>query len=213
VVGNIDEIRFDQREGQNHRVSPPHLYTVLGTEALFDINVLVKMRGDASAVSGQLRKAVASIDPTIPVEQAGALADFLAEPFSRERLIAAVVIAFGLLAMAITATGIYAVVAYGAARRTREMGIRLALGARKFDILALGMRRALLLSGAGAAIGVASAIGTTRWLGHYLFEVSPVQPAALAGAIIVMLGAALIASGIPAYRATRVDPMTSLRRD
>ena len=118
---------------------------------------------------------------------------------------------FGSLAGLLAMVGVYGVVAYSAAQRTREIGIRMALGALPGDVRRLVLREGALLAAGGAAIGLAGALGLTRVLRSLLFETTPTDPATLTLAVVVVLGVALAATLIPAHRAARIDPITTLR--
>ena len=120
---------------------------------------------------------------------------------------------FAALALALTAVGLYGVVAYGVAQRTREFGIRLALGARPREVLHLVLRNAMRMAGAGVAAGIVGAVFATRLLGSALYDVHPLDPLTFAAVVGTLLAVALVASFVPARRATRVDPMQALRTE
>jgi len=119
--------------------------------------------------------------------------------------------AFAIVALLLAAVGIYGVIAYSVTQRTQELGIRRALGAQQTDILWLVIARGLRLALAGIAIGIAGSLALTRLMKDLLFQVSPTDPATFCGIAILFVTVALAASLIPAWRATRVDPMASLR--
>jgi ABC-type antimicrobial peptide transport system permease subunit len=157
------------------------------------------------------RAAFLAADPTQPVFQVQPLESYLASSLAQRRFTLALLAAFGGLALALAAVGIYGVVSCGVTARTREMGIRMALGARRGDVIAMVLRQAAVLAGAGLAVGGAASLAFTRFLSTLLFEVRTTDVATL-GAIAVLLGAvALGASFLPARRAASVDPTTALR--
>jgi ABC-type antimicrobial peptide transport system permease subunit len=121
--------------------------------------------------------------------------------------------AFGLLALAVAAIGLYSVVAYNVAQRTREMGVRIALGARVRDVVLLVLRDGVALGGSGLAIGAAVSWGAARWIAPLLFKESARDPLVFGAVIVVLLAATVVASWIPALRAARVDPQVALRAD
>ena len=118
---------------------------------------------------------------------------------------------FGAIAGGLAMIGIYGVVAYSAAQRTREIGIRMALGALPRDVTCLVLREGMVLAAVGVAIGLAGALGLTRVLRSLLFETTPADPPALVLAVVSILGIALLATLIPAHRASRIDPAATLR--
>jgi len=120
---------------------------------------------------------------------------------------------FAALALVLAAVGIYGVLSYQMAQRTREMGIRMALGARSADVLALVVREAMSVVLVGLAMGIAGGLVLSRFLASELFGVTPDDPVTFAGVTIVLAGVALAASYLPAHRATRVDPMVALRHE
>jgi ABC-type antimicrobial peptide transport system permease subunit len=124
-----------------------------------------------------------------------------------------VVGAFALVALALAGIGIYGVLAYAVSQHTREIGVRMALGASRASVLWSVLRRALTLMAIGAAIGAAGALALARLMTGLLYEVRPTDAATFAGSAIVLAALAVIASLVPAWRATRVDPLTALRAD
>src|SRR5262249_36514577 len=130
---------------------------------------------------------------------------------SRERLVATLSTFFGLFALLLAALGLYGVMAYTVARRTREIGLRVALGARAGDVVWLVMRETLLLAFIGVVIGLPAALAATRLTEGLLFGLSPTDPWTIAVATVVMIAVATLAGYLPARRAARVDPMVALR--
>jgi ABC-type antimicrobial peptide transport system permease subunit len=135
--------------------------------------------------------------------------DTVAQPRFRTTLIGV----FAAAALLLAAVGIYGVLSYGVARRTREVGIRIALGADRGSVLGLVFRQGLALTGAGLAIGLAGALLLTRYLSSLLFDVGRFDPATYAAVALTLLAAAALACGIPARRAMRVDPVVALRHE
>jgi putative ABC transport system permease protein len=158
-------------------------------------------------------KAVSSVDPTLPVARFEAMKSFIANSFtvSESRFLSALLGAFTALALSLAVIGIYGILAYLVAGRTREIGVRMALGARKTDVLHIVLREGFRLTLIGLAIGIAGAVAVTRLLASLLFNVKPTDPATIAVVSVVVVTAALLACYIPARRAMRVDPMVALR--
>lgn len=179
--------------------------------AIFGLD-LVARGPDAAALAGAMRDRVRALDADVPVT-AGTLARRIAGSAADRRFTALVLGGFALLALLVAAVGIYGMVAYAAARRTREMGIRLALGARPRQVRREVQAEALAAVAAGAAVGLAGAFGLARTLRSLLFEVGPGDPVALLGGLALLGAAAWLASWLPARRGARLDPARTLRED
>jgi putative ABC transport system permease protein len=122
-------------------------------------------------------------------------------------------VAFGLLALVLAAVGLYSVIAYNVAQRTHEMGVRIALGAQAGDVARLVVGEGVRVGGLGVGIGVLLALWATKWVKPLLYDVSPTEPAIYVTVAAVLLSVAVLASWVPARRATRVDPNVALRSD
>jgi putative ABC transport system permease protein len=151
------------------------------------------------------------LDPALPVYEVKGMDDWLHASVTQRRITMLLLAAFGALALALAAVGTYGVIAYSVNQRTKEIGIRLALGATRGDVRRMVLTDGLRLAGVGVLIGVALAAAATRLLSTLLFEVPRLDPVTFGFTIVVLIGAAAVASYIPARRATRVDPMTALR--
>jgi ABC-type antimicrobial peptide transport system permease subunit len=156
---------------------------------------------------------MAQLDRSIPVTDAGTMTDVVATELWRERLTARLTGIFAAVALALAAIGVYAVVAYSVGRRTREFGVRVALGATPGSVVWLALGEALRPVGAGAIFGLALAFASSRFIQAFLFDVSAVDPLALAGAVVVLVLVAAGAAWLPARRVSRLDPASALRRD
>ncbi|HEV2224533.1 MAG TPA: ABC transporter permease [Candidatus Acidoferrales bacterium] len=164
-----------------------------------------------AAASAELRSAVAALDKTLPVFETKTMQDYVGFSVWQQKIASSLIGAFGLLAVFLAALGLYGVLAHSVSQRTHEIGIRMALGAQKGDILWMVIREGLLLAGAGVIIGMGGALALTRFLRALLFEITPTDPAALTGVALLLALVALLACYIPARRAMRVDPMVALR--
>jgi putative ABC transport system permease protein len=173
--------------------------------------LLLRSSGDSGSLTSSIRKLVASVDPDLPVTRIETLDDVINKLYASERISTFVVVLFSAAALFLSAVGLYAVLAYAVGQRTREIGIRIAVGARSTNILQLVIRRGLKLAGIGLLIGVVAALALSRLMGSLLYGVSPNDPLSLIIAILVLGLAALLACLLPALRATRIDPITALR--
>jgi predicted permease len=159
----------------------------------------------------QITETVATLDPELPLIRAGRLSDKLSVALARERLLATLLGAFAVLAAALSAAGLYAVVSYRMQSRTREWGIRLAIGARPESVLWLAQRQSTLLAAVGLGVGLAAAAFASRFLTTLLYGVKPLDPMAFGAAAVALGVVVCIAAYVPARRATRIDPTVALR--
>ncbi len=167
--------------------------------------------GDASILTGPVRAVFRDLDPDMPVFDVRTFADQIAQRLAPRRVATRLIALFGALALLLSAVGLYGLTAYSVARRTREVGVRVALGARPGEVLRLFLGEGVRLSAAGVAIGLPLALVLTRFLSSMLYGVGAADLATFATAAAVLGGAALLASAIPARRATRIDAMRALR--
>ncbi|HEX4770017.1 MAG TPA: ABC transporter permease [Bryobacteraceae bacterium] len=158
-----------------------------------------------------IRRRVHDIDPNTPIFDMITLEKAVEDSLVTERLIASLSTSFGFLATALAAVGLYGVMAFTVARRTREIGIRMAIGAEKRDVLWMILREVLLLLGIGMAIALPSALVLTKYVQSQLYGIQPVDPASIIAAVVVISAVALLAGYVPARRAARIDPMRALR--
>jgi ABC-type antimicrobial peptide transport system permease subunit len=171
----------------------------------------VRGAGDANALIAAVRREVNSLDPNLPVFNVKTFADQIDESVSRERLVALLSSFFGLFALLLASLGLYGVMAYAVARRTREIGIRLALGASAGNVLWLVLRETMLVLIVGIAIGLPAALGAAQLIEGLLFGLTPADPLTIILATLVMIVISAVAGYLPARRASRVDPMVALR--
>lgn len=172
---------------------------------------VARTAGDPRSVAAAMRAVVRGIDKDQPVQRVAMMQDLIVESTAEPRFQARLLGAFSILAVILAAVGIYGVLAYSVTQRTHEIGIRMALGAARRDVLSLVLRRTLVLAGAGIVLGTAGALAATRVLARFLYEITPTDPATFAAVAAVLTCVALMASLIPARRATNVDPMVALR--
>lgn len=164
-------------------------------------------------LAAALRAEIGAIDAQLPVDNVATLDELLAQDETVRRAVAVMSALFAVSALLLAALGVYGVMNFAVAQRTRELGIRMALGARSWDVRVMVLRRGVALIVAGLAVGLAGAAATSRVLQNLLFEIAPTDPLTLAAVVVFLGSAGLLASWLPARRATRVDPMVSLRAD
>jgi predicted permease len=190
----------------------PYYYT-LSRQAYSSpgLALFVRTTGDPERAVTTMRSAANSIDPGVGVFDAMPLTESIGASLFGQKTAAVMLAVLGVVALVLAATGLYSVMAYSVAQRTREIGLRMALGARPADVLALVMRRGLLLTLFGVAIGVVAALAVTRLAASLLVHVSATDPLVFAGATLFLAAVALAANYLPARRATRIDPNEALR--
>lgn len=174
---------------------------------------VVRTAADPLSVAAAVRREIRNVDPNLPVDRVETMENLVASSVAEPRFRSAVLTAFATAALLLVATGILGVLAYAVTRRTREIGVRMALGAQRVDVLRLVVGHAFKMTIAGVALGLAAAVGLTRVLTRYLYEVRPTDPVSLAAASVLLLAVALVAIYVPARRAIRVEPLTALRAE
>lgn len=208
IVGVIKDAQYVDLRSDIRR----HFYLpVKQQEVVTNLTLHVKTETEPSVVAESLRAALKAIDPQLPLYNVKTLATEIDESLVQERLVTWLSAAFGLLATLLTALGLYGVLTFSVARRTREIGIRVALGAQRRDVFKLIMIRGVVLVGLGALVGVGASVAFSRLLESLLFGVTPNNIAMLVLVSVGLVAIALVACWIPARRATRVDPLVALR--
>jgi predicted permease len=176
-----------------------------------EMSILVRTTGAPASYTAAIKKALGEVEPERPVSEIKPMTEVVEGSVGSRRFPALLLTSFAALALVLAAVGIVGVVSYSVAQRTREIGIRMALGARKADVLQLILSGSMTWVLAGIGIGIVGSIGLTRLLGTLLFNVKPGNPLVLAAVSLLLGSVALLASYIPARRAARVDPMVALR--
>ena len=172
---------------------------------------IVRSSGNATALTASVRDAVREVDSNLPIFAVKTQSQQADESLVQERLFATLSSFFGVLALLLACIGLYGVMSYGVARRTNEIGIRMALGATAPRVTRMVMRETMLVVGIGVAIGLGAAVATTRLVAAMLFGLAPTDPLTVLLAVVLMITVAALAGYIPARRAARVDPMIALR--
>jgi putative ABC transport system permease protein len=189
----------------------PEVYISYLQGAQERMRLVVRTAAEPLSLVPALREAVRALDPELPFSQVTTMEQLLAKSVAERRLNLRLLSIFAVVAVALAAVGIYGVMSYTVAQRTREIGIRLALGALPADVLTLVIRQGMILAVMGVVIGLAGAFALTRLMSNLLFGVSATDPATFALIAVLLAGVALLACYLPARRATRVDPLVALR--
>src|SRR5215469_6874699 len=183
------------------------------SRSVYPNSITVQYGGDAASLESMARRTLANINPDLTIVSFKSLDYQVADNFNGERLISRLTGLFGVLALVLASVGLYGITAYSVARRTNEIGVRMALGANRKDVVAMVMRRALLLVGIGLAIGIPVALVGGRLMKTQLYGVSTYDPITLIGAVVLLAAAAALAGFIPARRAASVEPLNALRTE
>jgi putative ABC transport system permease protein len=173
--------------------------------------MVVRTKGDPASMAAAIKTLVYSVDPDVPITRIQTMDEVLSRSLAEPRVYTLLLGIFALLAVTLAAVGLYGVISYNVTERTHEMGIRMALGAERSQVLGLVIRQGLSLSAVGIAIGVLSAVAVTRLLTSLVATVQPGDPPTLAAIVLVLLVVAAVACIVPALRAIRVDPISALR--
>jgi putative ABC transport system permease protein len=189
----------------------PEIYEPVARRPFSGMTFVMRTAAEPQALAPSIRKLVAQIDPVLPITRPTAMNEHVARSLARPRFMGTLVTAFAGLALTLSVVGIYGVMAYSVAQRTREIAIRTALGAQPRDVMRLVLAKALRLSVAGSAIGLTAAAWLTRILSSQLFGVTPTDPPTFLAVAGLLITVAFIASAVPAWRALRIDGATALR--
>jgi predicted permease len=190
-----------------------HSHTQFADNRNWGLTQIVSLTGEQPGFLNAARRELAAIDPSLVLYEPRPLAEIVGRDVAQERFAMQLLSAFAGLAVLLAAVGIYGVLAYAVSRRRPEIGIRMALGARGADVQAMVLRQGASLAALGILLGIAGALALTRWLSSLVFEVSVTDPWVFAACAGVILAIALVASGVPAFAATRVDPLETMRRE
>jgi predicted permease len=207
VIGVARDSKYASLEQQ----VPPTLFMPHAQAPPSGMTVEVRTASDPVTVASAIREAVRQTDPTIPLAEMKSQRQQIAETIGKPRAFAALTTVSGMIGLFLACVGLYGVVSHETIRRTHEIGIRMALGARRSDVLRLVMRQTVVVVTIGAGIGVALALAASRLIGSLLFGIAPSDPFAIGSALGVLIGVALAASYLPARRASQLDPTQALR--
>jgi predicted permease len=209
IVGVVDDVKQDSLNAPRRLT----LYRPFAQATNTDNTVVARVTGDPAAFASAMRAATAGLDRTVPVSDIRTVPSIVSASLARTRFTATLLTAFALLALTLGAVGVYGVVSYVVTERTREMGVRIALGATPARVLALVVARGASLAATGAALGIAGALAAAHALAGLLYGVTTTDLVTFTAAPAVLVAVALVATWLPARRAVRADPLTALRAE
>jgi putative ABC transport system permease protein len=216
VIGIVSDERHNGVTGQvKEKFYVPHSqwHVATGGNLIRGGFVVVRTAGDPMALAAAVRQQVRELDPNLPVANIRPMTEVLSAALATPRLTGFLLGTFAAIALMLAAVGIYGVLSYLVARRTHEIGIRLAIGADRSQVLGLVLKQGMTLAGAGIVTGVVAALLLTRLMQSLLYEVGPADPGTFVGVTAALLVVSLLASALPAFRATRVSPLIALRTE
>lgn len=208
VVGDAKQASLALSDSDAFYTSTTQWAWVDGVQSL-----VVRGHGDAAALTAAIKNTIWSVDRDQPIVRVATMDSLLATSEAERRFVLILFEAFGLVALALAATGIYGVLSGSVTERMREIGVRVAVGATRGNILALVIRQGLMLTAVGVVIGLLGAMAASQALITLLFGVSRLDPATYLGVIALLTGVSMIACGLPAWRAAQIDPATTLRAE
>jgi putative ABC transport system permease protein len=221
VVGVVGDVNEDSLASKLPEFAEGAVYAPYGNAAStagrhgnpqpIEMTLVVQTANDPPSLAVDLRKVVSSLSPNVPVSEMQTLGTVVSRSMATPRSSMLLIAIFALLALVLGTVGIYGVISYSVIQRTAEIGIRLALGAQKGDVIRLVMRQGARVALVGVGIGMVGALGLTRFLASLLYGVEPADPLTFIVVSLILTSIALLASYIPAHRATKVDPMVALR--
>lgn len=210
IVGVLGNVKYDSAREKAERMVLRPIAQAVGPTT-FNANWQIRTNGDPASLAPAIRQAISQVDARLPVYSVGTMEEQVQGTLRQEKLIAQLVSFFGLLALLLASIGLYGLMAHGVVRRTREIGIRMALGAERSMIIWMVLRETMVLVLLGIAIGVPAAIGASRLIASQLFGTNPSDPVTLALSGVLLTGVALLAGFLPARKASKVDPLIALR--
>ena len=209
IIGVVGDVRMQSLEDDvRPAIYYPYSRTPYPTE-----HVVVKTAGNPLAAVSSLVEIVHQLDAELPISSLRTMSDVIGRSLAERRIVMVLLAVFAAVALVLATVGIYGVMSYVVSQRTREIGIRMALGANRGGVIGMVVKQALALAGGGLVIGLASAITLTRMMRAMLYDVQPDDPLTLTVVAVLLLGVAVAATALPALRATRIDPLSALRAE
>ena len=207
IIGVVADVKNDDLD----EAVDPIAYSPYAQNVRLSMNLVVHATQDPTRLASAMRSEVQALDPNLPVSNIKPVRQMIDERISPKRLMTYILGVFALIALLLASVGIYGVMSYAVTQRTREIGVRMALGAQAVDVLKLVIKNGMTMALVGVAIGLAGAYALTRLLANLLFKVNPTDLVTFAAVSISLIVVALIACYVPARRATKVDPLVALR--
>lgn len=209
VAGVVADFRHFQ--GSDHGGVDPAAYVPYPFEPTLNTGLTIRVAGDPARITSAAREQIRLSDPALPVFQVRTMEEQRQRSFWQHTLFGWMFSIFGFVALALATVGVYGVLSYSVSQRTQEIGVRIALGAERRDVLRLIVGQGLRLAAAGVVVGLAGAFGVTPVIGTLLYNVTPTDPLSFAAVAVFLITVAVVASYIPARRALKVDPIIALR--
>ena len=211
--GTIAGVVGDTRVMELGKAADPQIYYPLARGPERFVSIAVRTSGDPASLGIAIRRAIRDVDPGLPIDRLQSMRSLMGDSVARQRFYAVLLVVFAAAALVMATAGLYATMSYLVNRRTRELGIRGALGATASELAGMVLRRGLALALAGIVAGAAGAVVATKLLAALLFELTPGDPVVLAGVSILLVLTSVVASYLPARRAARVSPMEAIRAE
>jgi ABC-type antimicrobial peptide transport system permease subunit len=209
IIGVVGMVR----DGDPALPPEPHLYQSIPQVGDNPLSLAIRTTGSSASVISTVRRVVAEVEPAIPLDDVKSLSNIIDQTFATRRLTKLLLGGFALVALLLAAVGIYGVMSLHVANRSREFGIRLAIGADPRALVRLVLGEGAVLAALGVVLGIAGAVALTRSLASLLYDVSPTDPSVLLALPLLLAAIALAACYVPARRAARSDPLSALRAD
>lgn len=215
VIGVVADVEHDSlREEPAPEMYVPYTQNEIKIwPAMQTLQIAARTNAEPASILGSLRDAVHSVNPDLPIAKIATLTDLVNSSMTKTRFSMLMLISFGALSLLLSLIGLYGVISYSVQQRIRQIGIRMALGARQRDVLGMVLGEGARLAGFGIAIGILGALGATRIMDSFLYGVRATDPITFVMAAVGLFAAALLACYLPARRAAQIDPLVALRYD
>jgi putative ABC transport system permease protein len=189
------------------------MYTQKPWPAMLNLHIALRTKADPATLTATVRETIHSLDPELPLAKVSTLTTLVEDSLKQPRFAMLLLASFGALALLLASVGMYGVISYSVEQRTQEIGIRMALGAERSNVLRMVLGQGARLAATGIALGVLAAVGITRFMSSFLYGIRPTDPFTFGAVSLLLLTTALLACYLPAHRAMRVDPMIALRHE